>query len=172
MAQAATWENIPSSGVGVYHGSAPFNGATGQVIVRVFRSSVTVAQVSGKAITPTCTKGIQNWNAWVGSATASVAIPAKTAPSIFNADQVCVAGFGIDNYAGLCSFACSYGYCPIGSCTCTKIGTDPVRPVAKNVHACPAPGLDGSYLGLCDMACNYGSFDLIARFMLPPMEVF
>ena len=30
---------------------------------------------------------------------------------------VCVGGYGQGNYVGLCSFACSYGYCPSSACT-------------------------------------------------------
>lgn len=31
---AAAWENVPDGGIGIYHGSVPFTGKSGAVIVR------------------------------------------------------------------------------------------------------------------------------------------
>lgn len=68
--QSGTWRNIPVSGSGIYHGSVPFNGATGQVTVTIWRivngQQTTIAQVVGASITTACTNNIENWNAWVG----------------------------------------------------------------------------------------------------------
>ena len=68
------WRNTPSGGSGIYHGSAPFNGMTGQVIITIWRTDsngnqYTVAQVQGYAITDGCEDDIVNWNAYVGAST-------------------------------------------------------------------------------------------------------
>ncbi|TGJ66007.1 hypothetical protein EYR41_009936 [Orbilia oligospora] len=68
----------------------------------------------------------------------------------------CTAGMGSGNYAGLCSFCCSYGYCPPGPCTCSAWGVPPQAPPASGYDGKPAPGLDDSYLGLCSFACSHG----------------
>ncbi|CAK1363204.1 Mutanase [Cercospora beticola] len=64
----ATWRNKPSGGRGLYHGSVPFNGRTGQVSISVVRNGNTVIQQTGKPISTSCQNGVTNWNAWVGSA--------------------------------------------------------------------------------------------------------
>ncbi|KAJ8099511.1 glycoside hydrolase [Lipomyces tetrasporus] len=38
VVQTGTWENAPGGGIGIYHGSVPFNGDTGEVIVTISRS--------------------------------------------------------------------------------------------------------------------------------------
>lgn len=64
----AEWETAPG-GQGLYHGSVPFDGRTGEVVVTVSRGGSTVAEMRGEAITTDCTRtnGFNNWNAWVGS---------------------------------------------------------------------------------------------------------
>lgn len=54
---------------GIYHGNVAFNGNTGQVIVTVTTSAGTMTMTGDQDITTDCTDGIENWNAWVGSAT-------------------------------------------------------------------------------------------------------
>jgi hypothetical protein len=70
-----TWRNVPTGGSGIYHGSVPFGGKTGEVVVRVWRMvdgvKTTVAQVTGSAITTVCQKGMVNWNAWVDASPVS-----------------------------------------------------------------------------------------------------
>ncbi|OLN87233.1 Mutanase Pc12g07500-like protein 2 [Colletotrichum chlorophyti] len=70
VVQEGSWDDdgVPSGGVGVYHGSVPFNDRTGEVVVTVHRGGEVVAQVQGRSITTECTQGVNNWNAWVGSA--------------------------------------------------------------------------------------------------------
>jgi Glycosyl hydrolase family 71 len=72
---AGTWRNTPAGGSGIYHGSVPFNGATGPFTVTIWRSvngaQSTVAEVEGAAITTACQDGIVNWNAWTGASTSS-----------------------------------------------------------------------------------------------------
>ncbi|KAH3463578.1 hypothetical protein KXV78_000763 [Aspergillus fumigatus] len=67
VTQTGTWGSEPSSGKGIYHGSAPFNGATGDVEVTLSRRDNKVLTLRGKAISGDCPNNIQNWNAWVGS---------------------------------------------------------------------------------------------------------
>ncbi|PWY83615.1 putative extracellular alpha-1,3-glucanase/mutanase [Aspergillus heteromorphus CBS 117.55] len=110
----ATWRNIPNEKgpqTGLYHGQAAFGSNTGEVVVTVSRDGSTIAQVVGEAISTSCTDGLANYNAWVGSAKASTAVNAVT-PALLE-DQVCVNGTGPNNFAGLCGFACTYGYCPL-----------------------------------------------------------
>ncbi|KAG2420207.1 hypothetical protein HFD88_005007 [Aspergillus terreus] len=66
-----TWDSVPDGGKGIYHGSVPFNG-TGEVRVSVVREGKTVATIEGEPITSDCpsSKGIQNYNAWVGQSAA------------------------------------------------------------------------------------------------------
>ncbi|KAF0324854.1 glycosyl hydrolase family 71 [Colletotrichum asianum] len=72
--QEASWDDdgVPNGGVGVYHGSAPFNSRLGEVVVTIHRGADVVAQVHGRSITAECTEGINNWNAWVGGSHAPV----------------------------------------------------------------------------------------------------
>lgn len=69
---------------------------------------------------------------------------------------VCYAGSGPGNYVGLCQFACSYGYCPPGPCTCTQyVQSSAARkpPADSGRRGYPLPYLDASYLGLCAFTC-------------------
>jgi hypothetical protein len=117
----------------------------------------------GKAITTDCNlatgqNGVMNWNPWVGSASGPAA---HASPALELADQVCIEGVGVGNYAGLCSFACSYGYCPLGACTCTRMGKQVPLPTKEDTPGFgtvgfPAEGLDATYSGLCSFNCHYG----------------
>ncbi|KAK0117589.1 hypothetical protein ONS95_011925 [Cadophora gregata] len=144
------WTNKPYGGVGVYHGSVDTKGLTGKVVVTVSRGGA-IMTMNGNSITGSC--NIENWNAWVGSADGP-SISASTALSV--ADQVCTAGSGAGNFAGLCSFVCSYGYCPIGACYCTAMGAQKTLPKSLGIVGYPVAGLSPSYDGLCAFACNYG----------------
>ncbi|KAH8817117.1 putative alpha-1,3-glucanase/mutanase [Xylogone sp. PMI_703] len=90
--------------------------------------------------------------------TTTVARPTTTtaAPPPPPPGQVCVAGTGPGNYAGLCNFCCNYGYCPPGPCTCTAFGSQVPPPPTNGRDGAPLPGEDDSYLGLCSFACNHG----------------
>lgn len=84
-----------------------------------------------------------------------------------SSSRVCSAGTGQGNYVGLCAFACSFGYCPPGPCTCTEyVSASAARQVPSDTgkRGRPAPGLDDSYLGLCAFAC--------ARDYCPPTACF
>lgn len=158
VVQEATWSNSPDGGVGIYHGSVPFNGRTGDVTVTISRNGVAIAESSGGSIsTDSCVDGIQNWNAWVTSHWAANSISA--APKLDISDQVCVNGTGPNNFSGLCEFTCSYGYCPVGACVCTAIGEQRTMPKAKGIKGYPLAGEDASYSGLCNFNCNYGPCD-------------
>lgn len=54
----ATWEKIPSGGIGIYHGSVAYGTFYGDVVVTISRGGSTIAQMHGEPITTTCTKGI------------------------------------------------------------------------------------------------------------------
>ncbi|KAJ5382695.1 hypothetical protein N7517_000606 [Penicillium concentricum] len=153
-AQTVGWSFVPDDDVGVYHGSVAFGGRTGPVTVSLMRENVVIATIEGKAISGSCTNGIQNWNAWVGSAKTGSAVSART--SIPLSEQKCSNGTGTYNFAGLCGFACKYGYCPLGACTCTKMGLGFKKPNSTGVVGYPIPGEDASYSGLCNFDCNLG----------------
>ncbi|KAK1573339.1 family 71 glycosyl hydrolase [Colletotrichum navitas] len=75
VAEEGSWDEdgVPKGGVGVYHGSVPFNGRTGEVVVTVHRGSEVAVQVQGRPITTECSHGgMNNWNAWVGAANSHV----------------------------------------------------------------------------------------------------
>lgn len=55
-----------SSSAGVFHGSTPFNGQTGTVIVRVLRIDDPVIVTATAPIVAVPTNGKTNYNAWVG----------------------------------------------------------------------------------------------------------
>lgn len=157
--QTASWSVVPNGGIGIYHGNANFNGAVGTVIVTIARSSSVIASVMGRAITTTCTNGVQNWNAWVGSQTAANKIAAVSLPRTVS-QQACIAGTGDLEYADLCNHACKNGYCP-DSCTCTEMGKPPM-PKRLGRHACPAAGRDSTFEGLCSFSADTGYLDTAA----------
>ncbi|KAJ6181576.1 hypothetical protein N7485_000218 [Penicillium canescens] len=70
--------------------------------------------------------------------------------------SVCVAGSGSENYIGLCTFCCNFGYCPPGPCLCNAYGDPVPTPPTTGAHGMPLVGEDDSYLGLCSFACNHG----------------
>lgn len=174
------WESRPADGgAGLYHGSVPFDGNTGSVVVTVTRQNGAqeVVRVDGAAISTSCTDNITNWNAWVGSATAGAGSGGgggggggtTPAPEPSNPpsngggggeSEACVEGTGEGNMAGLCSFACHYNYCP-GDCRCTKRGAAVNPPPATGQKGYPRVGIEGrcAYLGLCSFAWDRGYTD-------------
>ncbi|CAG7976258.1 unnamed protein product [Penicillium salamii] len=67
VSQEGKWKSTPPGQIGIYHGSVPFDGNTGQVVVTVSRRGKTIAEMRGASITDSCVEDTQNWNAWVGS---------------------------------------------------------------------------------------------------------
>ncbi|KAH7137783.1 glycoside hydrolase family 71 protein [Dactylonectria macrodidyma] len=140
----ATWTDVPSGGVGIYHGSVSFAGRTGQVVVTVNG----IASVAGTAPIGGCTR--QNFNPYVYSANG----PSSGASVNIN-DHVCIAGFGVGAFQDICKFTCSLGYCPVTACTCSKIGPQPKMPNALQKDGYPADG-NRNFEGLCSFSVNYG----------------
>ncbi|KAE8355999.1 glycoside hydrolase [Aspergillus coremiiformis] len=65
-----SWDGVPTDGRGIYHGSVPFTSKLGKVKVAITRGKKEVASITGNPITSTCPrkeKGVQNYNAWVGT---------------------------------------------------------------------------------------------------------
>ncbi|QYS95495.1 Carbohydrate-binding module family 24 protein [Trichoderma simmonsii] len=60
------------------------------------------------------------------------------------------------NFAGLCSFSCSFGYCPVGPCTCTSFGPAGTPPSGDGRNGCPTAGEPDAYKGLCSFSCSHG----------------
>ncbi|KAK3296406.1 glycosyl hydrolase family 71-domain-containing protein, partial [Chaetomium fimeti] len=149
-ATTGKWRDTPDGGAGLYHGNVPFNDRTGPVTVSLSRGGTVFATSSGESITSSCT--LVNWNAWVGHALSEGSISTK--PSTDN--KVCIRGTGAGDFAGLCSYACSLGYCPIGACLCQAMGIQKTKPPYTGVVGYPAPGKSANYWGLCSFNCNLG----------------
>ncbi|KAF2004631.1 carbohydrate-binding module family 24 protein [Amniculicola lignicola CBS 123094] len=168
VAVAATWNVVPTGGVGIYSGSAPTGGRTGTVIITLARSGTTIVQITGWPISPTCTNGLNNYNAYVGSMW-GVSITARS-PTLAVSKMKCARGFGANGFAGLCEWRCAHGYCPEAA----SFGTKPIGYTLS--------GLSPAYDGLCafvcardycpSTACSYtkGTTDCVAVFVIGGMH--
>ncbi|RHZ43443.1 glycoside hydrolase family 71 protein [Aspergillus thermomutatus] len=136
-AQTAAWSSVPDGNIGVYHGSVAFDGRTGPVTVSLLRDNQVITTIQGKPISASC-----------------VRVSAR--PKLLLSEQTCMNGTGANNFAGLCGFACTYGYCPLGACTCTKMGVGYEKPNSTGVQGYPIAVEDASYSGLCSFDCNLG----------------
>jgi hypothetical protein len=67
----------------------------------------------------------------------------------------CISGTGPGNYASLCIFSCSLGFCP-SPCTCTAMGPQAQLPASTGDIGYPLSGEDDSYYALCGFACSLG----------------
>jgi hypothetical protein len=154
----ASWARSPDDGVGIYHGSAEFGSATGDVVITISRSGSTVVSLSpgadGSIGTQSCVDGLQNWNAYVASAWGGGSVSAT--PSLTVSEQKCINGTGYENFAGLCDFACEYGYCDHSACVCKAMGSPRATPSQSAPTGYPAAGLDDSYSGVCAFDCEHG----------------
>lgn len=150
----SSWRNKPAGGVGIFHGSVPMNGRTGEVSITVRRGGTQIATLPGPFITTDCQEGIANYDAWAGGvlykAENSVTTPALS-------QQVCIEGTGAPGFTELCAFNCRYGYCPEGACVCTAMGLARKRPDSRAGNFYPAQGLGSNYIGLCNFACEFGN---------------
>jgi hypothetical protein len=120
-------------------------------------STTTITTTTSTSVTTTTTTTSRSTTTSSESTTTSTSTTTTT--STGPQPTVCTAGYGLNNYIGLCSFCCSYGYCPSGPCTCTAWGTAASTPppeATPPVQGVPLPGEDNSYLGLCNYACAHG----------------
>ncbi|QSZ34598.1 hypothetical protein DSL72_006192 [Monilinia vaccinii-corymbosi] len=86
------------------------------------------------------------------STATSSAAPSSSSPI----GQTCVNGTGPDNYLGLCSFSCNFGYCP-PPCSCSQFSSTAISPPPiSNTGGYPLPGENADYAGLCSFTCNHG----------------
>lgn len=108
----ASWAQTPFHPVGLYHGSVVYRSHTGNVVITVHTpsSGAIVFQVNPIASDCSTWNGYTNYNAYTGFQPGSV-VSANPALNIL--EQVCMAGFGVNNFAGLCSFSCGLDYCPV-----------------------------------------------------------
>jgi hypothetical protein len=71
--------------------------------------------------------------------------------------EVCISGTGPGNLAGLCSYACNFGYYPVASCTCLEMGAQIDPSAVTSGPGYSLPGEDTTlYGGLCNFACSRG----------------
>ncbi|CRK37986.1 hypothetical protein BN1708_007593 [Verticillium longisporum] len=166
------WDSIPDGGVGIYHGSVPFNGATGEVVVTLSKGGLSV---KGPAITTDCSKnaGLNNWNAWVGSSKgAAVSVtPPRSLGDQMGLKVTEPKSLNIDAWpaAGALPFSCNHNYCPTG--VCTKDASlkgkcvipqpipEPAEPepeVPVTQQGCVSGTGQGNFGGLCDFSCGRG----------------
>ncbi|KAK3937497.1 glycosyl hydrolase family 71-domain-containing protein [Diplogelasinospora grovesii] len=138
----AAWSWTPDDGIGIYHGSADFGSATGDVVIAISRSGRTVAALSpgsaGSIGTQSCGDSI--------SAT----------PTLKISEQKCINGTGYQNFEGICDFAYRYGYCDHSACVCKAMGSPSATPSGVAPTGYPAAGLDASYAGVCAFDCEHG----------------
>ncbi|KAM5344035.1 hypothetical protein ACJ41O_012572 [Fusarium nematophilum] len=151
----ADWDDVPYGVVGMYHGSYAYNGRVGKVLIELVDSNGAVhATLYGAELTKICEKGITNWNPWAGGVYTTRSVSATPALSL--SKQQCMKGTGRERFKELCEFTRSFGYCPPGLCTCTKLGKAFTEVDPKNVDGYPLAGSDCTYKGLCAYACNHG----------------
>lgn len=68
----------------------------------------------------------------------------------------CIAGTGEGAILGLCLYTCSFGYCPINLCTCTKTGPLIQPPAQSKSAGMAAPSQPKKFDHLCDFICCRG----------------
>ncbi|KZL80903.1 alpha-1,3-glucanase mutanase [Colletotrichum incanum] len=148
----------PEGKAGIFHGSAPINGRTGPIQIKIWRDGKLVAELSGKQdITDNCgdkNGGLSNFDAYVQSSWSASGGSSVTQPPID--ELVCANGTSIGDFKMLCTYTCSLGYCPKTACVCTKMGKTPSLPKATGIKGSPAAGRDSTFSGLCKYACDYG----------------
>ncbi|KAJ6103765.1 mutanase [Penicillium sp. IBT 16267x] len=160
--QYVEWDSKPETdvtgdgnlGAGIWFGSVA--ASPGNVIVNLFLAHGSIENLKTLEISSTCDGDFNNYNAWVGSVGGQGLSGSLYTTSLDLADQVCVKGKGAYDFDDLCSFTCSYGYCPVGACTCERMGAARTKPNATGILGYPAEGRDANYEGLCSFACNYG----------------
>lgn len=115
-----------------------------------------MATATSTAATSTSTTSVTSLTSTSSTQTSSAPVPATSTPG-----SVCISGTatGNPNQTGLCSFACSFGYCPPGPCVCLAYGAQVPKPPITGVAGYPLAGLDASFLGLCSYAYNHGESD-------------
>ncbi|KAI8289228.1 hypothetical protein K4K60_009273 [Colletotrichum sp. SAR11_57] len=155
MSSKGVLRDLPDGGAGLYHGSAPFNGRTGDVRITVTRKSVTIADETGPAIKNDCHNSITGFDAWAGGGLTSRAPSAVDTPSLEN--EVCIRGTGANDFDVLCRTTCYWGYCPESACVCRATGAQIKLPPETPGEVHPAEGLNSNYIGLCNYACLYGA---------------
>ncbi|KAK1954649.1 hypothetical protein LY78DRAFT_686777 [Colletotrichum sublineola] len=152
------WGVVPDGGVGLYHGSVPFNGRTGFVRVEinpVGDSNTIIVVAVGPQITTECEHGMVNWNPWVGGSWSSRTVNASLKLSLL--EMLCTKGTGEGDFQEVCEFTCAYGYCPLGPCTCNELGGHKEEPKIIDVDGFPAAGKSCVLTGLCSWSCNHGN---------------
>ncbi|KAG0155499.1 hypothetical protein PDIDSM_1076 [Penicillium digitatum] len=140
----ATWTNTPSGNEVCIEGwcMRDFNGLCG------FSSSLGYCPVGAYVCSklgpqPTLPKSTGTVGYPAAGESANYAVSPST-------PDTCVAGTGGDEFTGLCSFGCNYGYCPIYNCTCTATGPL-IKPPTQNTSVVGwAPDIDDN--GLCSFA--------------------
>lgn len=82
--------------------------------------------------------------------------PTSSAPTV-TPTGVCVLGEGPDNFGGLCSFSCNFGFCP-SPCQCTTYGAQISPPAGTDTVGFPIASLasDPDYIALCSFTCSHG----------------
>lgn len=88
--------------------------------------------------------------------TVEVAVPTPTISPFTS--PACTAGDGLGDFSDLCSWACTYEYCPIAACTCTATGPlidTPASTASVTASFTPIPSVM-AYDDLCKWTCSRG----------------
>lgn len=110
------WDHEPKGGIGLYHHSVPFAGASdisSSVTVQLRRNGsplITAGGRQGQGVSNTCPERFMNWNPIVIFGLSESTSSARPALSL--SQMVCVEGTGAQNggFRELCQFTCKYGY--------------------------------------------------------------
>ncbi|OGE47618.1 hypothetical protein PENARI_c040G05131 [Penicillium arizonense] len=154
--ESVEWDFIPDGSVGAAIRFGSVAAPIGMVEVNLIVHDAVMQLTKTIDITTSCDGGFNNFNAWVGSVGGGSPYGDIYSTLVDIKDQECVQGKGAYDFNALCNFTCSYGYCPVGACTCEQMGAARSKPKATGTTGYPAEGKDANYVGLCSFACNYG----------------
>ncbi|KAJ6014734.1 hypothetical protein N7540_009325 [Penicillium herquei] len=152
------WDFIPETeGAAIRFGSVA--SPRGEASITLYTGEYAQQGILGPQSTDislSCDGGFNNFNTRVASIGGGSPYGDIYNTSTNIKDQECVKGKGAYDFNQLCNFTCSYGYCPVGACTCEQMGEPNTKPKATGTIGYPAEGKDANYEGLCSFACNYG----------------
>lgn len=107
---AVDWKYTPNGGAGLYYATYALNGQDSSeslfsVLVIRDDSAKTIEVLPSVGISHSCQDNITNWNAVTAWASGQTVLINQ---SITN--DVCIKGWGLGDFAEICSFTCSLGY--------------------------------------------------------------
>ncbi|OIW25495.1 hypothetical protein CONLIGDRAFT_547624, partial [Coniochaeta ligniaria NRRL 30616] len=101
---------------------------------------------SGNCLWPWLVNSTSSTSSTSGRTTTTSPIPSPTSH--------CSGGSGDGGFSGLCSYSCSFGFCP-SPCVCVP-GTPGTPPALSGSRGYAVLDLDPAYGPLCDFTCSHG----------------